>query len=222
MFLMTQTKSNGASEFSKEEIQQKYEEFAPIYNRAEWINNHLLGVKSIRRRLFAQAVGRVLDVAAGTGGNFAFLPRTCQITAVDLSPAMLAKAHLLSAQLGLNVAFHVMDAEALTFPNHTFDTVLSSLSTCTFPNPVAALREMARVCKPDGQILLLEHGRSSWSLLGHFQDRTARRHYTQLACRWNQEPLDLTAEAGLNIVEAQRYRAGVFHAIKAQPTMESA
>jgi len=53
-----------------------------------------------------------------------------------------------------------MDAQALEFPDDSFDTVISSFSTCTFPDPIAALHEMERVCTPDGEILLLEHRRS--------------------------------------------------------------
>lgn len=202
---------------SKDDIQNKYDEFASKYNLEEWINNHIFGVKRLRRQLFGQAGGKVLDVAAGIGGNFPYLPQQSEITAIDLSPGMLDKARVRAKELGLKVTFQVMDAEALDFPDDTFDTVISSLSTCTFPDPIGALREMARVVKPDGQILLLEHGRSSWKLLGWHQDRTAHSHYAAAGCRWNQEPLELIQSAGLSVVKAQRHLAGVFHAIEARP-----
>ncbi|NIN33964.1 MAG: methyltransferase domain-containing protein, partial [Gammaproteobacteria bacterium] len=95
------------------------------------------------------------------------------------------------------VDLHVMDAESLTFADNSFDTVVSALSTCTFPDPIAALREMNRVCKPTGQILLVEHGRSSLRPLAHYQDRNAHAHYEKSAgCRWNQEPDQLVMAAG--------------------------
>jgi ubiquinone/menaquinone biosynthesis C-methylase UbiE len=143
------------SRLSKDDIQNIYDGFASKYNLEEWVNNHIFGVKRLRRRLFGQAQGKVLDVAAGIGGNFPYLPRESEIIAIDLSPGMLDKARARAKELGLKVTFQVMDAEALDFPDDTFDTVISSLSTCTFPDPIKALREMARVVKPDGQILLL-------------------------------------------------------------------
>jgi ubiquinone/menaquinone biosynthesis C-methylase UbiE len=60
----------------------------------------------------------------------------------------------------MDVSFLLADAESLPFSDSTFDVVVSSLSTCTFSDPVIALQEMGRVCGPKGQVLLLEHGRS--------------------------------------------------------------
>lgn len=202
---------------SKEDIQNKYDGLASKYNLKEWKNNHIFGIKRLRRQLFGQAQGKVLDVAAGIGGNFPYLPWESEITAIDLSPGMLDKARARAKKLGLKVTFQVMDAEALDFPDDTFDTVISSLSTCTFPDPIAALREMARVVKPDGQVLLLEHGRSSWKLFGRHQDRTAHSHYAAVGCRWNQEPLELVQLAGLSVLKAQRHLAGILHTIEVRP-----
>jgi len=95
--------------------------------------------------------------------------------------------------------------------------VVSSLTTCTFPNPVAALQEMGRVCRPEGKILLLEHGRSDRAWLGRWQDERADRHAKQLGCHWNREPLELVREAGLKIVNAQRLFFGIFYQINAEP-----
>lgn len=96
----------------------------------------------------------------GTGKNLSYYPRGCRITAVDVSAEMLNLARKRAAKLSMRISFLLSDAEALPFHDQRFDTVVSSLTTCTFPNPVATLREMARVCGPQGKILLLEHGRS--------------------------------------------------------------
>lgn len=109
------------------------------------------------------------------------------------------------------------DSAALPFPDATFDTVVDSLTVCTYPDPVATLRELARVCRPGGRLLLLEHGRSSVGWIGRLQDRQADRHARTLGCRWNREPLELVREAGLVPVEAERSFLGVFHRIVAQP-----
>jgi len=108
-----------------------------------------------------------------------------------------------------------MDAENLGFPDQSFDTIVSSLSTCTFPNPVGALKEMARVCRTDGRILLLEHGRSNWERIGRWQDKRAPKHAEMLGCHWNREPLDLVREADLIPFTFHRTFFGMVHVIEA-------
>ena len=108
-------------------------------------------------------------------------------------------------------------AESLDFTNNSFDTVISSLSTCSFFNPITALQEIRRVYKVDGTILLIEHGRSSWNWLGKYQDRHVHEQIEQGGCRWNQELQNLTREAGINILHADRALFGIFHSIMASP-----
>jgi ubiquinone/menaquinone biosynthesis C-methylase UbiE len=203
-------------EFSSQELAGKYDQFAHWY---DWVVGvpDLLGVRRLRQRLLRQASGTVLEVAVGTGKNFRYYPANCRISAVDVSREMLSVAQKRAAKLSLDVSLLPADAEALPFPDKSFDTVVSSLTTCTFPNPVAALREMARVCKPAGRILLLEHGRSDREWLGRLQDRRADRHAKQLGCHWNREPLELVRQAGLKITKAQRVFLGIFHEISAEP-----
>lgn len=193
----------------KKGIQRKYEEFARWYDFGETIPE-FLAVRRLRRELLQQASGRVLEVGVGTGKNLPHYPQTCHITAVDLSPAMLQLACKRAMKLRLGVDFLVMDAEALAFPDHSFDTVVDSLSLCTIPDPVAALREMSRVCCRDGQILLVEHGRSSHEWLGRWQDRRAPRHIEKFGCRWNQDPLDLLGKAELVATRVRRTFLGIF------------
>jgi len=175
----------------------------------------LLGVRKLRRRLLPRASGKVLEVAVGTGKNLCYYRQDCRVIAVDVSGAMLNIARKRSTELSLNASFLLADAEALPFSDKNFDTVVSSLTTCTFPNPAAALREMARVCRTDGKILLLEHGRSDREWLGRWQDRRADSFAKQLGCHWNREPLALVQEARLKILEARRVFFGVFHVIVA-------
>ncbi|MBI4490371.1 MAG: isocitrate lyase/phosphoenolpyruvate mutase family protein [Deltaproteobacteria bacterium] len=111
-----------------------------------------------------------------------------------------------------------VNAEALAFPDRSFDAVASSLSLCTFPDPVAALREMARVCRPQGRILLLKHGRSDRKWLAGWQDRRAERHAKPLGCHWNREPQELVAQAGLKLTAARRTFFGIFHILEVMPT----
>ncbi len=203
-------------EFTAKEISQKYDRFAHWYDWVEGIPD-LLGVSSLRRRLLQRASGRALEVAVGTGKNLHYYPASCRITAVDVSREMLNVARKRAAELSMDVSFSLTDAEALPFSDQSFDTVVSSLTTCTFPNPVVALQEMARVCRPDGHILLLEHGRSNREWLGRWQDHRADRHAKQLGCHWNREPLALAQQANLRIMAAWRTFFGIFHLIEARP-----
>jgi ubiquinone/menaquinone biosynthesis C-methylase UbiE len=200
--------------FASREIAQKYNRFAHWYDCLEGILN-LLGLSKLRRMLLRRASGKVLEVAVGTGKNLAYYPNDCRIIAVDLSREMLNVARKRSAKLPMNISFLLSDAPALPFPDNCFDTVVSSLSTCTFPNPIAALEEMGRVCRTGGRILLLEHGRSDRERLALWQDRHADQFAKPLGCHWNREPLDMVRKAGLETSNARRYFLGIFQKIEA-------
>ena len=202
--------------FTSREISEKYDRFARWFDLVEGIPN-LLGVRKLRRRLLRHASGNVLEVAVGTGMNLTYYPPDCRIIAVDVSREMLNVARQRAAKLFMDMSFLLADAEALPFPDKRFDTVVSSLTACTFPNPVGALQEMARVCRTDGQVLLLEHGRSDRERLGRWQDSLADPFAKQLGCHWNREPLELVRKAGLKINNSRRVFFGVFYTIDAEP-----
>lgn len=202
--------------FTSQEISTKYDRFARWYDWVEGLPD-LLGLSRLRRSMLRRATGKVLEVAVGTGKNLAYYPRDCRIIAGDLSNEMLDVAQRRAMKLAIDVSFLVGDAGMLPFGDRSFDAVVSSLSTCTFPDPLAALKEMHRVCRPEGRILLLEHGRSDREWLGHFQDRNADKFAKPLGCHWNREPLELVRAAGLRVIEAQRVFFGVFHRIEAAP-----
>ena len=199
-------------------LQNAYDQIANQYEKKVWFDQHILGVARLRKKLLSKATGKILEVACGIGLNIPFFPTGSDITAVDLSPNMLEIAYKNAIKYGLNVNLAVMDAEHLEFADGSFDTVVSALSTCTFPDPVKALREMKRVCRPDGLILLLEHGHSNFQWLARYQDRHEYQHYQDHAgCRWNQEPLDLLQSAGIKVLKSKRNILGMFHSIEAAP-----
>lgn len=198
------------------QIQNAYDEIADQYEKKVWFDQHVLGVARLKKKLLSKANGKVLEVACGTGQNLQFFAPNSDITAVDLSPKMLEIARANVIEHRLNVNFAVMDAEKLEFPDGSFDTVVSTLSTCTFPNPLKALDEIKRVCRPNGLILLLEHGHSSLPWLAKYQDRHEYQHYEDHAgCRWNQDPLDLVQSAGIKVLTSKRNILGMFHSIEA-------
>lgn len=207
---------SGLRWMSVEDLREVYAEQADTMERTSWLNRLVTG--RYRQELFGRADGRVLDVACGTGMNVEYLPETASYVGIDVSPDMLAKAEERSDRLERGETLLEMDAQQLDFPDDRFDAVISSLSTCTFPDPVKALREMDRVCKPGGRILLVEHGRSDLGPIARFQDWRADAHYEREGCRWDQEPVALVEEAGLSIEDATTGLGGIITAIEAEPT----
>jgi len=197
------------------DIESAYAEHADTFARFEWADRLFVGRH--RRRQFGDADGRVLDVACGTGTNFAYLPDSADLVGVDLSAEMLAKARDRLADLDRDGDLHEMDAQRLAFPDDSFDTVISALSTCTFPDPVAALDEMARVCRPGGRVLLLEHGESDRWPIARYQHWRSDAHYETAGCRWTQEPLDHVRAADLDVESTRTAFLGMVTGIEATP-----
>ncbi len=195
--------------FSERELREKYRGFARWYDLAEGVPDVLLGVRGMRRRLVGKARGRVLEVAAGTGANLRHYPRGVDPVLLDLSREMIGQAEASRRVQG--------SAAQLPFRDGTFETVVSTLSLCTFPDPVAALHEMRRVAVVDALILLLEHGRSRVEWIARWQDRRAQKHAEMVGCWWNRRPDRIVREAGLRVLEERRARLGVFHSMVLAP-----
>jgi len=195
-----------------EDIRGTYADQAALFDRLEVLNRLLTG--RYRRRLFGRAEGRVLDVACGTGLNARYLPEPCEYVGIDLSPDMLARARDRLEGGDRTTALYEMDAAGLAFPDDSFDTVISSLSTCTFPDPEAVLAEMGRVCVPDGRVLLFEHGRSDVELVARLQERRANTHFRKHACRLTQEPLAVVGASDLEVLDSDAAWLGILTTIE--------
>jgi ubiquinone/menaquinone biosynthesis C-methylase UbiE len=113
-----------------------------------------------REWVCAQATGNVLEIGIGTGRNLPHYPHDMRLTGVEVSPAVLAIARARARELGREVDLRVGDAQALEFPDESFDSIVCTLSLCTIPDDRAAVAEMRRVLRAGGRLLLLEHVRS--------------------------------------------------------------
>mmetsp|Transcript_12318 Transcript_12318/g.33032 ORF Transcript_12318/g.33032 Transcript_12318/m.33032 type:complete len:110 (+) Transcript_12318:611-940(+) len=91
------------------------------------------------------------------------------------------------------------DAQKIHAPDSTFDTVVDTFGLCSFSDPVEALREMKRVVKPGGKILLLEHGKSHYQWLTTFLNERADAHAERYGCYWNRDILALVEKSGMSI-----------------------
>lgn len=111
-----------------------------------------------RQRLIAKASGKVLEIGAGTGVNFSYYTEKIEsVVATDPNPEMVHKAQKKVNESRVPLKVITASAEQLTFPDHTFDTVIGTLVFCTIPNPERALKELSRVLKPGGTFLSFEH-----------------------------------------------------------------
>ena len=123
-----------------------------------------------KQRLFANIRSVTLMVGAGTGNDFKFFPPSLQVVATDISPKMLERAARKAAAYPGSIELREMDVCALEFPEATFDTVATACTFCSVPKPVLGLRELHRVLKPGGQLLMFEHVRSAIGPLGILMD----------------------------------------------------
>src|SRR6266851_7627737 len=113
-----------------------------------------------KRRLFSKMRGATLMVAAGTGNDFKCFPPNMHVVAIDISPKMLERAARKAAEYEGSIELREMDVCNLDFAEATFDTVATACTFCSVPKPIVGLRELRRVLKPGGQILMFEHVRS--------------------------------------------------------------
>jgi len=191
---------------SAEHARARFDEAAPDYDRyvraGEW-----LALRRLRRRLLRHAGGTVLEVGVGTGLNLPHYPEGVRLFGVDLSEGRLARAQARADALGLEVQLNLMDAAALPFPDRSFDTVASALTLCSPADPGAVLDELRRVCKPEGRLLLLEHGRGRFRWLNRWLDRRAPDHWDEWACHPNRDMVNIVRDAGVRIerVEARLF-----------------
>lgn len=182
----------------KRQVERAYELYAPVYDFIfDWI--FAPGRAAAVRQLDLEPNDSVLEVGVGTGLNLPLYPPTCRLTGIDLSQEMLDKAIERCQQLAMpNVTLKVMDATSLDFGDNEFDKAVATYTISAVPDPVAVLREMRRVVKPDGVLVILNHFRSERRLTGWAEDLIAPV-CTRLGWKSNLALTPLLSEVGLSM-----------------------
>lgn len=191
----------------------KYDKHARRYDR----NEGRLIPREWRELVISHARGRVLEVGVGTGQNLPLYdPRVIdELVAIDFSPGMLAHAHNKPCRVPLTLL--EMDAQRLELPDASFDTVLATLVFCTVPDPVQGLREMRRVCKPGGRIVLLEHVRIDKPVIGSLMDLLNPLFRALMGENINRRTVEYVRLAGMNIDRVTNVKGELVKLIEARP-----
>ena len=196
---------------------RRYDRLAAIYDLRTYIAEEYV-FKKFRQMLWSRIIGgRVLELGVGTGANIPYYPRECQVTAVDLSEQMLERAKRRAAKLGVSVDLHLMDAQNLTFPDHSFDTAITTCVLCSVPNPVQGMRELGRVVKPGGDIWLMEHMRVDKPVIGPIMDFVNPFVLRLMGANINRRTIENVKLAGLQLDTIEDLAGTVFRLIHVHP-----
>lgn len=200
-----------------ERIRRIYDERVANYDSSLGVVERLV-LGPLRREFGALLRGETLEVAIGSGLNLPFYaPAVTTATGIDLSPGMLEVAGERTERLGRPMTLVPADAEELPFADAAFDTVAISLALCTIPDPERALRELARVCRPDGQVVLLEHVRSTAPPLALLQQALSPLNERAIGCHLDRETFALAEALGFAIEVRQSRLLGAVRLAVARP-----
>jgi methyltransferase OMS1 len=224
----TQLASNTNFSFTSNPARnQQYQKIANFYDDRIGRDEFFMGINLLRRSLlYFHCTGTVLEVGAGTGRNLKYyMPLLAssqldRVVLMDQSDQMLAQAKQKIADTNQQKRFACVEADAthLTLPDNSFDTVVDTFGLCSYNDPVAVLQEMARVCKPTGKILLLEHGRSAkWTWVTQHLDQHAETHAQNWGCVWNRDMDKLLQQSGLHVERLDTWHFGTTYYVVCRP-----
>ncbi|HIP97520.1 MAG TPA: methyltransferase domain-containing protein [Anaerolineae bacterium] len=192
------------------QTKSRYNRIAPVYDWMEAIVERS-AFRRWREMLWSQVDAdgnRVMEVGAGTGKNLPHYPRGVQVTAVDLSDRMLERARRRAGELGVEVDLSLTDAQRLAFPDDVFDAAVATFVFCSVPDPVLGLRELARVVRPGGRVILLEHVRVNKPLIGKVMDLLDPLVAWLMGPHINRRTVENVKKAGLEIERVEELTSG--------------
>jgi SAM-dependent methyltransferase len=174
--------------------------FTVVYDPFLWVGERA-GLRAQRRELLSRARGTTVEIGGGTGLNLPHYPDDLdELILTEPDAAMRARLEKRVGRGDRRARVVDAGAERLPFTDRSVDTVVSTLVLCTVEAPDLALREIARVLRPDGQLLFIEHVRSESPTLAYWQDRIAGpwRRFAR-GCRCNSATAELIVTCGLEL-----------------------
>ena len=210
-----------------EDLRDRFDREAEGYDEKVNVAETLLRISSRRKKLMQRAHGHVLEVAVGTGRNIPYYPtKFCAtVTLLDSSAPMLAVAKRkwkdTHPEYFSRVFFkHHSAVEPITPPFDAqggYDSVVQTMGLCSTHEPVKLLQNLEACTKEDGQILLLEHGKSHYQWLNDFLDKSAPAHAKEHGCWWNKDIGKIVEDSGLEVVNIRRYNFGTTWWVELKP-----
>jgi ubiquinone/menaquinone biosynthesis C-methylase UbiE len=170
------------------------------------------------RRLLWSSVesSRVLEIGVGTGKNFPYYPTDAGIDAIDFSEKMLERANDRAKKQKVKVHLQQMDVQNLDFADNTFNTVAATLVFCSIPDPVRGIREVERVCKPGGKVVLLENNFSSIPVLTWLVRLANPLVMRITGVDFNRHPVENVAKSDLIVEKVTDLGRGLWKLIEAR------
>ena len=200
-----------------EKTRKRYNRIASVYDQMEWFVEKKF-FSEWRKLLWAQIKAEnVLEIGVGTGKNIPYYPAHTELTAVDLSEGMMAKAESRAEQLNRVVDFQLMDVESLKFPDDTFDAAIATFVFCSVPDPIRGLKELSRVVKPGGDIWLLDNVRINKPVIGTLMDLINPLVVRMMGANINRRTLQNVHQSGLKIHNVKNLKSELVQLIQAGP-----
>jgi ubiquinone/menaquinone biosynthesis C-methylase UbiE len=178
--------------------------FAAAYDPVLWIGERAV-LRGHRRDLLRHARGRTVELGSGTGLNLPHYPADLdELILTEPNAAMIARLERRLRRSGRAARVIAAPAERLPLDDGSVDTVVATLVLCTVEAPDVTLREIARVLRPDGQLLFIEHVRAESALLAAWQDRLAEpwRRFAE-GCRCNRATVELIEAGDLDVEQVR-------------------
>ena len=188
--------------------QKRYDRIAPIYDAMEVVVEKA-AFSDWRARLWSYVEGQtILEVGVGTGKNLRYHPNGTEVTSIDISQKMMARAQQRKDQSDAIVAFAQADAQRLPFAAATFDTAVATFVFCSVPDPIRGLEAVKRVVRPNGQVLLLEHVRVNAPVIGPLMDLLDPISVRIMGPHIARRTVENVDKAGLSIETVEELTAG--------------
>ena len=197
-------------------VKNRYNRIAPIFDAMEGLLEMVFF--STWRKIIWQKIegGNILEIGVGTGKNFSFYPSGTAITAIDFSDKMLGRAAQKAEKHHIEVNLQLMDVQSLEFADNTFDTVIATFVFCSVPDPAQGLKEIQRVCKPGGKVLLLEHVLSSNPFLARIMDFLNPLIVMLVGANINRKTTETIKQSGLSSIHIDDVSGDIVKIIEAR------
>jgi ubiquinone/menaquinone biosynthesis C-methylase UbiE len=190
---------------AKKGVKKKWDKTSRFYDWFTFMDVRGKNAK-IRQEMLQEVDGKILEVGIGTGHNTQFYPPKRNIIGIDISGGMLSKAKKKALGYLGHISLLSMDAENLAFKDHSFDTIVSTCVFCSVPDPIAGLKEIRRVLKPSGKLLMYEHVLSKRLPLKFVMNLLAPLVARIFGPHINRNTVDNVKKSGMDVIRVEDVR----------------